>query len=209
MNSILELSILPVVAAYFCGSLPVAYILVKIIYRKNIFSLGSGNGGATNVFRIFGKGPGFTVFLLDFTKGFLPLLWANNSGLSTKVLLSMVAAVLIGHAFPIWTRFKGGKGVAVSAGAISAIFPLAAPFCAMAFGLTLLATKYVSLSSLAAAFSLPVINFLMHMADRQEDFWLREGFFLIFFLLVLYFHRSNIVRLFHGEEKKIGQSKQD
>jgi hypothetical protein len=110
MNSILELSILPVVAAYFCGSLPVAYILVKIIYRKNIFSLGSGNGGATNVFRIFGKGPGFTVFLLDFTKGFLPLLWANNSGLSTKVLLSMVAAVLIGHAFPHLDPIQRRKG---------------------------------------------------------------------------------------------------
>ncbi|MDC7223304.1 MAG: glycerol-3-phosphate 1-O-acyltransferase PlsY [Spirochaetales bacterium] len=197
------------VAAYLCGSLPTAYLLAKIVYRKNIYQLGSGNGGATNVYRLFGKGPGAVVFLLDFSKGFLPLLAARLWGRPEEELLLMCSAALLGHTFPVWTGFKGGKGVAVTAGTVSVLMPGVVPFCGGIFVLILFLSGYVSLSSLGAALTLPVYFFVVHSGERGWDFWVRGSFFLLLFLGVLFFHRANLSRLLRGEEKKITPFKQD
>lgn len=195
--------ILLALVAYLFGSIPTAFLVVKLKFKKNIYQLGSGNGGATNVYRMFGKIPGFLVFIIDFSKGFLPLLGAKAAGAGNPMLVLMTFFALLGHSFPLWTRFKGGKGVAVTAGTVSALFPMAAPFCLAVFGLTLYFSKYVSLSSMAAALTLPLVALIRNLIEPIEAFWFMEAFFLLLFLIVLYLHRSNICRLIKGVERQI------
>ena len=196
-------------ASYLCGSFPSAYLAVKILHGKNIYDLGSGNGGATNVFRNFGKVTGGLVFFLDSAKGFLPVLASVIYGFSRGTSLIMIVFLALGHAFPPWTGFKGGKSVAVTAGAVSALIPGAVPFCLAAFFLSARLSGYASLGSLAAGLSLPLYYLAAHLIRAREDFLLTEGFLVFLFLLITFFHRRNIFRLIRGEEKTWRGIRQD
>ncbi len=204
----LSYTILPA-ASFLCGSLPSAFLVVKIFFGKNIYTLGSGNGGATNVYRNFGKLPGGAVLLLDFAKGFLPILTAVRWNEPRLLTLVMIIFLMLGHSFPPWTRFKGGKGVAVTAGGISALIPGAVPFCLAAFLLAVLISGYASLGSLLAGMTLPLYYLTAHLITSREDFLLTEFFLSLLFLLILFLHRSNIRRIIRGEEKTWKRVKPD
>src|ERR1700678_3131869 len=154
----LQASLLIVPVAYLLGSIPVGYLLVRIFLKQDVRSVGSGNIGATNVLRSGGKGLGAATFLGDMLKGcyavLIGVLLAPDAAVRNMQALAALSAVL-GHVFPIWLRFKGGKGVATGFG----VFLVAAPTSALAaiavFAVVLLLTRYVSLASILGAASFP------------------------------------------------------
>jgi glycerol-3-phosphate acyltransferase PlsY len=200
-------------AAYAVGSIPFAVIAGRLWKGVDIRSEGSGNAGATNVYRVLGWKAALAVLAADFAKGFLPVFFSAGlpalmSGsspagpLSPTVLKIMVlAAAVLGHAFPLWAGFRGGKGVACSAGGITALFPAAAPVCLAVFALTLLFTSYVSAASLVTAWTLPLLpQILRRFIPGGEDPVLLTVFFILIALVITVLHRKNIIRLIRGEE---------
>jgi glycerol-3-phosphate acyltransferase PlsY len=193
---------------YLIGSFPAGYFAGRIA-GVDVRSTGSGNIGATNVLRVLGKRWGYTVFFVDAFKGFaavrLALFLAQHteSVRSHAVYFAILAAVMcvIGHTFPIWLGFKGGKGVATSAGAIFGLMPLAAVIIFLVWVIVFEITRYVSVASLVAASSLPVTVALL-------IYWnVIEGAVLLYFsavlaILVFWSHRSNFSRLLKGTEQR-------
>lgn len=200
---------LPILAvAYLLGSIPFGYLLVRIFRKEDIRTTGSGNIGATNVARSGAKGLGLLTLLLDLLKGFAAVWIAGLFAPGTPgfpsdlAVLAGVAAVL-GHVFPIWLRFKGGKGVATALGVFIAIAPLAA-LCALGIFIVVFAiTRYVSLASILAAVMLPVFC-LLWMPDRSPVF---VGGVIFLSLLVIAKHHANISRLMQGKENRFGSKK--
>lgn len=193
--------------SYIIGSIPSGYIAGRIA-GVDIRTIGSGNIGATNVTRSLGKKYGYPVFIADFAKGPLVVLVANlaarqPSATGSADLHEIVAAVccVLGNAFPVWLGFRGGKGVAVSAGLMFALMPWPA-FGAIAIWLILFyATGYVSLASIVAALLLPVIVFiLLYFHKMNEWSFLYVSIALTSF--IVFRHRSNIARLKHGTEQR-------
>ncbi len=199
------------VAAYLLGSIPVGYLLVRIFRRQDIRTVGSGNIGATNVLRSGGKGLGAATFVLDAFKGALAVLLAAQ--LASSVLpmlpprdveaLAALCAVL-GHMFPIWLRFRGGKGVATGFG----VFLVAAPWAALAaitvFAIFLGLTRYVSLASILGAASFPVFAWFTVRGERPAFFIAVQ---IIVALLIILKHHPNIRRLLAGNEHRFGATK--
>ncbi len=196
------------VISYFVGSIPTGY-LVGRARGLDIRSVGSGNIGATNVLRVLGKGAGALVFMVDAVKGFAAAWFAPHiAGFFGQVrpgdpdqrdYLSILAAfcVILGHNYTCWLKFKGGKGVATSAGALTALFP-AALVVVLAIWLIILALfRYVSLASIIAALALPLSAWLLHCNRRMMV--------VAFFMggLVVYKHKANIKRLLNGTENRI------
>lgn len=193
---------------YLFGSFPAGYFAGRIA-GLDVRSVGSGNIGATNVLRVLGKGWGYTVFFVDAFKGFaavrLSFFLAEHLTFARThaVYFGILAAVMcvVGHTFPIWLRFKGGKGVATSAGAIFGLMPLVAVIIFLVWVVVFEITRYVSLASLIAASSLPVtVALLIHWK-------IIEGAGLLYFstlmtVLVLWRHRSNFSRLLKGTEQR-------
>ena len=200
---------LPILAiAYLLGSIPFGYILVRIFRKEDIRTTGSGNIGATNVVRSGAKGLGILTLLLDLLKAFAAVKIAQHFAPGTPgfpsdlAVLAGVAAVL-GHVFPIWLRFKGGKGVASALGVFIAIAPLAA-LCALGVFIVVFAlTRYVSLASILAAVMMPVFC-LLWMPDRSPVF---VGGVIFLSLLVIAKHHANIARLMQGKESRFGSKK--
>lgn len=193
---------------YLFGSFPAGYFAGRVA-GVDVRSLGSGNIGATNVLRVLGKRWGYAVFFVDAFKGFaavrVALFLAEHAGpvRSHAVYFAILAAVMcvLGHTFPIWLGFKGGKGVATSAGAIFGLMPLAAVIVFLVWVIVFEITRYVSVASLVAASALPVtVALLLH--------WnVIEGAALLYFstvlaILVLWSHRSNFSRLLKGTEQR-------
>ncbi|MDA3850125.1 MAG: glycerol-3-phosphate 1-O-acyltransferase PlsY [Spirochaetaceae bacterium] len=192
------------VAGYMIGSISFSIILCRWIFKQDIRDLGSGNAGATNVYRNFGWKPALVVFLLDFSKGFLPVFFL---GLITQpwniqeqwtvqsweiLRLALFVSLAVGHGFPLWFGFKGGKAVATSAGAVSALIPLAAPICLVVFISLLYFTRKPFVASISTAWSLPPAYLLLH---RQEGFSL---IYLVVFIIlaigITWLHRKNIAK---------------
>ena len=200
---------LPILAiAYLLGSIPFGYILVRIFRKEDIRTTGSGNIGATNVVRSGAKGLGILTLLLDLLKAFAAVKIAQHFAPGTPgfpsdlAVLAGVAAVL-GHVFPVWLRFKGGKGVASALGVFIAIAPLAA-LCALGVFVVVFAiTRYVSLASILAAVMMPVFC-LLWMPDRSPVF---VGGVIFLSLLVIAKHHANISRLMQGKESRFGSKK--
>jgi len=200
---------LPILAiAYLLGSIPFGYVLVRIFRKEDIRATGSGNIGATNVARSGAKGLGILTLLLDLLKAFAAVKIAQYfaPGMpgfpSDLAVLAGVAAVL-GHVFPIWLGFKGGKGVASALGVFIAIAPLAA-LCALGVFVVVFAiTRYVSLASILAAVMMPVFC-LLWMPDRSPVF---VGGVIFLSLLVIAKHHANISRLLQGKESRFGSKK--
>lgn len=197
--------VLALLAAYALGSIPAAYLAGKsrgIDLRKH----GSGNLGATNVFRVLGPRVGVAVFLFDMLKGALPVLyfwrWVDPS-IASPVIVQILCgiAAIAGHVRPLWLGFgRGGKGVATAGGVFLALAPVETSLALAAFAVTLLASGYVSLGSLVAATLLPVLLFIRDGA--------RAPLFIvcaIVALFVFWTHRANIERLRQGTENRFGK----
>lgn len=193
---------------YLFGSFPAGYFAGRIA-GVNVRAVGSGNIGATNVLRVLGKRWGYAVFFVDAFKGFAAVRLASflaehlTFARTHAVYFAILAAVLcvVGHTFPIWLRFKGGKGVATSAGAIFGLMPLAAVIIFLVWVVVFEITRYVSVASLVAASALPVaVALLIHWE-------IIEGAGLLYFSallasLVVWRHRSNFSRLLKGTEQR-------
>jgi glycerol-3-phosphate acyltransferase PlsY len=200
---------LPILAiAYLLGSIPFGYILVRLFRKEDIRATGSGNIGATNVVRSGAKGLGILTLLLDLLKGFAAVKIAAHfapgaPGFPSDLAVAAGIAAVLGHIFPIWLRFKGGKGVATGLGVDLALAPLAA-LCSLGIFIVVLAiTRYVSLASILAAFMLPVFCLVL-MPDRSPVF---VGGMIFLALLVITKHHANIARLMQGKESRFGSKK--
>ena len=199
------------IAAYLLGSIPVGYLLVRIFRRQDIRTVGSGNIGATNVLRSGGKGLGAATFLLDVCKGALAVLLAAmiaGSVLPTvpqrnvEALAALFA--VLGHMFPVWLHFHGGKGVATGFG----VFLVAAPWAALSaitvFAIVCALTRYVSLGSILGAASFPVFAWFMVNGERPAFFIAVQAAVA---LLIIVKHHPNIRRLLAGNEHRFGAAK--
>lgn len=196
-----------VIAAYLIGAIPTALWVGQAYFGIDIRKHGSGNSGATNTFRVLGKKPGAVVMLVDVFKGwtatslagFLVLLGAVQPDqlIIFQLLLGMVAVV--GHIFPVYAQFKGGKGIATLLGMVLAIHPQAALVCMAIFLVVLFVSRYVSLGSMIAALAFPIL-LLLPRFHPEEPILIVFGF--IIFAIVVLTHRKNINRLLQGEESK-------
>ncbi len=201
-------------ASYIIGSIPWAYVIGKI-NGIDIRQHGSGNVGATNVMRVLGKKWGYSCFLLDFLKGLLPVLavkyiFANQKDMSVSVDAAMITAavaVVCGHIWTIFLKFKGGKGMATGGGVLVAIAPYSFLCCGLAWVLFFYATRYVSVASIIAAAVLPISSYLF----SKFDLWKLESstqiFLLVLAILAIAKHHSNIKRLINGTENRFEKKK--
>lgn len=202
------LLIITIVAAYLLGSIPSSVWYGIGYFGIDVRKQGSGNAGATNTFRVLGKRAGTVVMLIDVLKGWTAtclasmLFYMNVIGetelLVYKILFGIIA--IIGHIFPIFVNFKGGKGIATLLGMVLAIHPELALVCITIFILTLIASQYVSLSSILATLAFPVLSWL-GVFGHPEPLLIVFGFTM--FVLVVLTHQKNIVRLVNGNENRV------
>ncbi len=192
------------VFAYFIGSIPTAYIVGRF-KNIDIRQFGSGNVGATNTFRIFGPKAGVLVLLIDIAKGYVPVFlaqrWTQVNESQIYSLFFIGACAVIGHMFPLWLRFRGGKGVATAGGIMLAISPPLMIIGLIIFFIFLSTTHMVSLSSILSVASLLISFFIFFDFEKNEPFFF---FLLSLAITVVIKHRSNIKRILNGTESKIG-----
>ncbi len=180
------------ILSYFIGSIPFGFVLTKFFLKKDIRNIGSGNIGATNVLRTGNKTIGYTTLFLDIMKAVIPIIYIKLY--YTDYIFIASLCIFLGHVFPIWLRFKGGKGVATYIGILFSInLSIGLVFIGVWF-ITFLISKYSSLSSLFASLSIPIYLFFF----TNQNFI----FFSIMFILTFYTHRENIKRLKNKEESK-------
>lgn len=189
-------------ASYLLGSIPSAVWLGKYLHGIDVREHGSKNAGATNCFRVLGKRTGTLVLAMDISKGVLSMLLSiyllKETG--SMVLLMLAAGIcVLGHVFPVFAGFRGGKGVATSLGVFLGLNPLTAVTCILVFLVVFLLTRYVSLASITAAFLLPFISYLVFHQEEPERLW----FNMILSGIVILAHRKNIKRLWKGEEQRM------
>jgi acyl phosphate:glycerol-3-phosphate acyltransferase len=195
-------------ASYLIGSIPAGYIAGRIV-GIDIRTVGSGNIGATNVTRVLGKRYGYPVFIVDFLKGFaavgMSIIIAKRTQpvLIPSELLGVVGAVacVLGHSFPVWLGFKGGKGVAASAGALFGLMPFVALIAVAVWLIIFYLTRYVSVASMTAALAVP-ITILSMMFLGQTDGTTLLYFSICLAAVVIFRHRSNLSRLVRGAEPR-------
>jgi acyl phosphate:glycerol-3-phosphate acyltransferase len=197
-----------ILTAYLIGSIPTALIISRKYFDIDIRDYGSGNMGATNTFRVLGKKYGTIVMICDILKGmaavglflFLPYyLRSSNSLERTNFMIGLGLAAVIGHVFPIWANFNGGKGVATLFGMILAIQPMVALSCVGVFLLVLFLTRFVSLSSILAGVMLPISVLWIW----NEDELLYRIFALLVAFLIILTHQKNIGKLMRGVENRV------
>jgi glycerol-3-phosphate acyltransferase PlsY len=206
----MPLFLIVVSVAYLLGSIPFGFLLVWLVRKEDIRSKGSGNIGATNVLRSGAKGLGVLTFLLDGSKGYAAVAVAHylarNQIPSILHDLAIVAGlfVILGHMFPVWLRFKGGKGVATAFGVFLALCPLAA-LSALAVWLVIVAlTRYVSLASIVAAVVLPFLT--LWLSPGRYGYASGVAVFACCWIVIVK-HKQNIVRLMQGTEHGFGPSR--
>ena len=187
-------------AAYVAGATPSAYWIGRAFHGKDLRTLGSCNLGATNAFRVLGWQAALRVVVVDIFKGFAPVWWFPGLDDQTAVWWTVAygAAAIVGHVFSFWVRFRGGKGVATSAGVLAAVAPVAALAGFVAWVVALLVTRTVSVASIVAALTVGAAGlFIPGIGVSGRVFF---GFIALF---VVWAHRSNIKRLLAGEEPRI------
>jgi glycerol-3-phosphate acyltransferase PlsY len=191
-------TILVLILSYLLGSVPIGFLVGDYLLGVDIRQHGSGNIGATNVFRILGIGPGLVVFVGDLAKGVIPVLAGKELGGSLLALLAGLAAI-IGHNWSLFLGFKGGRGVATGAGVIFALSPLVGLIAFFLWAAVVMLSRYVSLGSIVATMAVPVLMFILHQP------WSYVLFGVVIAILIVYRHRPNMKRLLNGTEAKIGQ----
>lgn len=184
------------ICSYLIGSIPFSYLIPKWIGKIDIRTMGSGNTGTTNVVRTLGMKVGVLAFIGDFLKGIIPaligLLWLGELG---GIIGGSMA--VIGHCYPVWLKFKGGKGVATSAGILIVLMPDLCILLLIGQFIIIALTKYMSLASLLSAVLLPILAFIFSKSDQMVLFSIGLALFVIFR------HRSNLFRLIKGTESKL------
>jgi glycerol-3-phosphate acyltransferase PlsY len=197
--------LITILFAYALGSFPTAVWVGRIFFKLDVRDHGSKNAGATNAIRVLGWKAGLAVFIFDVFKGWLAVMLANfffSSQFDNDQLvflkIGLAAAVVIGHVFPMFAGFRGGKGVATLLGVGVAIYPVTVWVVLAVFVIVLLATGYVSLGSITSAILFPLIDILIF---RQDNIWL-IGLSILVALFIPVTHRKNIRRLLKGEESK-------
>lgn len=196
--------IVMLILSYLIGAFPSGLIIGKLFFKKDIRQYGSGNTGATNSFRVLGRPAGFIVTFLDIFKGFITVffpLWfpVHEDGvISTFFTNGLIVGLfaILGHVYPIYLKFNGGKAVATSAGVVLGVNPILLLILAIIFFSVLKIFKYVSLSSIIAAISCVIGSIIIH------DYILLAVSGIVSIILIIR-HKSNIVRIFKGEEPKI------
>ena len=188
--------------SYLLGAIPAGYIIYRLSEKKDIRSFGSQSTGATNILRLKGWKYALFVGIFDIFKGFLPVFLALKLFPDKKFALLCAFLAVLGHCYPIYIKFKGGKGVATTVGAYGALAILPLLIALLVFLLALAITRYVSLGSLLSAFSFPFFVYLL------EGDLLIVCLGTIIFLLIAFQHRGNINRLLKGNERKLGEKAQ-
>jgi acyl phosphate:glycerol-3-phosphate acyltransferase len=189
-------------AGYLLGSIPFGLIFAKILGRKDVREHGSGNIGATNVSRVVGPLAGILTLFMDTAKGAAAVWLAAR--LSEDAAIAMMfagIAALLGHCFPVWLKFRGGKGVATALGVYLALCPLAALVAVVLFVLVVAFWRYVSLGSLAAAAAMPLLTYLLWAPGHAPPLVITLGT-LFAAVLIFYKHDANLQRLVDGTEPK-------
>jgi len=200
-----------IVLAYLIGSFPSAVTLGRLIWHTDVRKHGSGNAGATNAWRVLGWKAGLTILIVDAGKGALATgivpnlpLGVPPFDLRTLAILCGVAAV-VGHVFPIYTRFRGGKGVATAAGMLAVVAPIPVGCAAGVFAIAVVASGIVSLGSILAAWTLPIASLLFAAYSPVSYPPLLFGLTFALAAFITYTHRKNISRLIGGEERSFPQ----
>jgi len=201
--------LLIVALAYLLGSIPFGYVIVRASKHADIRETGSGGTGATNVSRRAGKGAGVLTLLLDALKGAASILVARLllaepafSADASWWIAAAAIAVIVGHIFPVWLGFRGGKGVATGVGVFLILAPLAVAFAGVIFLVIVLLTRYVSLGSIVAAATIPLFVLIRNYITPQTEFGPLLTVALVGAALIIFAHRSNIVRIIKGSESK-------
>jgi glycerol-3-phosphate acyltransferase PlsY len=214
--------------AYLLGSIPFGYLIVRASKRTDIRETGSGGTGATNVSRRAGKGAGMLTLVLDALKGAaavviakfivgLPTLVAQGWVLSFRQdgnhfapaenpycwLAAAAIAVIVGHIFPVWLGFRGGKGVATGVGVFLVLAPWAVAIAGVVFLVIVLLTRYVSLGSIVAAAAIPLLILIQSYITPRIDFWPLMTAAVVGAALIIFAHRTNIERLINGTETRL------
>ena len=215
--SVIYLYVVMILIGYLCGNIHGAYIIGKLFRKQDIRDFGSGNSGSTNALRVFGFKLALPAFIIDFSKGFFPVFFAEKLA---DLLLSLIGSammfnpvivatlrtiialgIILGHNYPFVLKFKGGKGIASTVGILMAIHPL----CGFIFGIIILAiaftTKYVSLGSVISSLLIP---FIVYFITWDKNYLVLSILLTVF---AVYRHRSNIARLKNGTENKFGKKK--
>lgn len=207
-----------VILSYLVGSIPTSIVAARWLRGIDIRQHGSGNAGATNVFRVLGKGPGAAVMLFDLLKGVFAVgviarlrvaggdppefMYPNGDG---WLMVAAGGAAVLGHIYTLYAGFKGGKGVATGAGVVAALAPVPVLVGAGLFVLIVWTTRYVSLASITAAASLPLTQLMREWVFGVDVSAPTMWFCAIVPLLIVYTHRANISRLLHGTESRVGR----
>ena len=185
--------ILIISISYLMGSIPFGLILTKIFLKKDIRDIGSGNIGATNVLRTGNKIIGYLTLSLDVLKAVIPVLYIKFNYPELVYISSL--SVFIGHVFPVWLKFKGGKGVATYVGILFSINYILGIIFIISWLIIFFISKYSSLGSILSSLIIPIFIFFNSSYENQY-------FFIIMFVLILYTHRENVKRLINKEESK-------
>ncbi len=189
--------------AYIMGSIPIGWIVGKVFYGLDIRKSGSGNIGATNALRLFGTTTGIIVLLLDMGKGFLAT-WLSYMLLPLGSPFVAISAllVIVGHVFPLFLGFKGGKGVATAGGAFLALAPVSLGIALLVFIIVVAVSRYVSLGSICAAFAF-LIHSLWSLWHSGNTDYASLILISLVVLMIIFMHRSNLQRLISGNEHRI------
>ena len=190
--------------SYLIGAFPSGFVIGKLFFKKDIRQFGSGNTGATNSFRVLGRPAGFLVTFLDIFKGFITVFFPwwlpvhADGPISTFFTNGLIVGLfaILGHVYPVYLKFQGGKAVATSAGVVLGVNPILLLILAIIFFIVLKIFKYVSLASIVAAICCVIGSLII------QDYILLVVSFLVSIILIIR-HRSNIARIFRGEEPKI------
>jgi glycerol-3-phosphate acyltransferase PlsY len=198
-------NLLGLLAAYLVGSIPSAVWVGRTFYNIDVREYGSGNAGATNTFRVLGKKAGIVVLIMDVLKGFLAVKLAyfmgdydSHSPEFIDFELALAVCGLLGHIFPIYVGFRGGKGVATMLGILLGIHPPAAIICALTFIFTLYLSGYVSLSSMISGITFPIVIMVFYSTNSSINI-----FSLAVAILILITHQRNIERILRKEESRV------
>ncbi len=187
--------------SYLLGAIPTSLVAARWIAGVDLRQVGSGNLGATNLYRALGWKYAVPVGLFDMAKGAVPvMLFAPLAGVASAGALGLGAAAIVGHVFSVFVKFRGGKGVATSAGVVLGLAPLAFAVSGAVWALTVWASGYVSLGSVLAALAFPAAVALLY-PGRPQTFW----FGLVIAVMIVAFHQANIRRLVRGTENRFGR----
>lgn len=198
-------NLLGLLVAYLVGSIPSAVWVGRTFYNIDVREYGSGNAGATNTFRVLGRKPGIAVLIMDILKGFLAVklafIMGDYDSQSPEFIdfeLALAVCGIMGHIFPVFVGFRGGKGVATMLGILIGIHPQAAVICALSFIITLYLSGYVSLSSMISGIVFPIVIMVFYSTNSSINI-----FSLAVAILILVTHQRNIERIIRKEESRV------